>query len=213
MEEKNEFISRQITKYQTDKKLIAFNDKLVAAKVSDYATMHSAGGHKTIPSRIGIKMLDYSTGTGDKTVTVEANLSPEDIAYIFDLIKAHYENVSWVQNKIIAVNADENGLAPVNKFEIVRASMDKNGEVRRYPWFLRITNGVGVPAKTQTGGVMCKKGSFVKKDEVYLNLGDEDIFKLFYSVSRYIELWEYMNVIPVMKKAREKMAPQTKKDN
>ena len=67
MEDNNGFVNKQITKYQTDKKLIAFTDKLVVAKVNDYATMHSTGGHKTVPSRIGVKMLDYSNGTGDKT--------------------------------------------------------------------------------------------------------------------------------------------------
>ena len=35
----NNYISNQITKYQTNKKLIAFTDKLVLATVEQYATI------------------------------------------------------------------------------------------------------------------------------------------------------------------------------
>ena len=70
MSEQN-YISRQITVYKTDKKLIEFIDKLKPAPTDFYAHIHSFGdkdeeGVKQT-SCIGIVLQDYSKGTGKQT--------------------------------------------------------------------------------------------------------------------------------------------------
>ena len=70
------YISRQITVYQTDKKLIEFLDKLKSASVEHYAHLH-ADSERTEDGRrriscIGVTMLDYSGGTGDSKITARA---------------------------------------------------------------------------------------------------------------------------------------------
>ena len=87
------YISRQITVYQTDKKLIEFLDKLKSASVEHYAHLH-ADSERTEDGRrriscIGITMLDYSGGTGDSKITARANLSPDTVLYLFEHIRTN----------------------------------------------------------------------------------------------------------------------------
>ena len=78
-------IQKQIAIYMTDKKLCEFNDKLKLAPVDYYAHVHAQGEKQEEGSRqrscIGMVLQDYSNGTGDKTVRVMANLSPEFFAF------------------------------------------------------------------------------------------------------------------------------------
>ena len=67
------FISKQISKYATSGKLIEFIDKLNVPPITNYAHVQASGDKdsdgNTIYSNIGIKMLDYSNGTGEKTIS------------------------------------------------------------------------------------------------------------------------------------------------
>lgn len=70
-------ISDQICKVQTDKKLIAFYDRLRYASITNYAQLHAKGeykesDHKT-HSLIGVTIQDYSNGTGADTVHFNTN--------------------------------------------------------------------------------------------------------------------------------------------
>ena len=81
------YISRQISVYMTDKKLVEFLDKLKPAPTEYYAHIHSFGdkdedGVKQI-SCVGILLQDYSNGTGKNTVRVAANICPDEAEYIF----------------------------------------------------------------------------------------------------------------------------------
>ncbi|MBR2383553.1 MAG: hypothetical protein IKA89_07390, partial [Anaerotignum sp.] len=106
------YISRQISVYMTDKKLVEFLDKLKPAPTEYYAHIHSFGdkdedGVKQI-SCVGIILQDYSNGTGKKTVRVSANISPDEAEYIFLQVKNGVDEFRFEQDKIFGEN-DENG--------------------------------------------------------------------------------------------------------
>ena len=90
---KNEdYISNQIAVYKNSKTLVEFQDKLKSAGIHRYAHIHANGeidadGRKRY-SLIGILMKDYSKGTGDKAVTVSANISPEQVKFFLSRIEA-----------------------------------------------------------------------------------------------------------------------------
>lgn len=155
-------IQKQIAIYMTDKKLCEFNDKLKLAPVDYYAHVHAQGEKQEDGSRqrscIGMVLQDYSNGTGDKTVRVMANLSPEFFAYALSRVSIGVENFDFNEEKIFG-EPDSNGLSVVTKTTIKRASYGKNGEPRNYPWFIMVENGRAVKEKTQKGGVHMKKGS------------------------------------------------------
>lgn len=198
--------SQQIHLYQTNKKLLEFTNKMVAADVDNYGNVHSHGGGGSIPSRIGLQLQDYSAGKGEANVKLFANISPSEIAYLLMQIQRGDSDVNFVQQKIIAAKKGNDGRAPVTKLEIIRTEKDKSGNERKLKWFVRITNGSGVPEESTTGGVQCKPGSFTKEKEAYINLSDEDMFKALYEVNNFISLWQMVNVVPVIKAAQQKLA-------
>lgn len=197
--------SPQIHKYQTSKKLLEFTNKMVVADVDNYGNVHSQGGGGNIPSRIGLQLQDYSAGKGDSNVKLFANISPSEVAYLLMLIKRGDSDINFVQQKIIAAKKGNDGRAPVTKLEIIRTDKDKSGNERRLKWFIRMTNGSGVPGESATGGVQCVAGSFQKEKDAYINLGDEDMFKALHKVQTFIELWQMANSIPVIKAAQQKI--------
>lgn len=69
-------------------KVVDFRDGLIAANVEDYAMLHGAGGSHHAPcSVIKLYVCDYTAGTGDKSKTVTANLSPEVCEQLFEVCK------------------------------------------------------------------------------------------------------------------------------
>lgn len=129
MSEQN-YISRQITVYKTDKKLIEFIDKLKPAPTDFYAHIHSFGdkdeeGVKQT-SCIGIVLQDYSKGTGKQTVRVMANISPDEAEYILTQLQNKVSNFELKQEKIFGT-PDKDGRARVTKLRVIARKQGKMG--------------------------------------------------------------------------------------
>ena len=89
----NGYISRQISVYKTDKKLVELIDKLNPAPLELYAHIHArgddTGDNRRVYSNIGIILQDYSAGTGQNTRRATANLLPSEVAYIFNQVSCY----------------------------------------------------------------------------------------------------------------------------
>lgn len=81
-------ISTIIAKANARSKVVDFRDSLVPALVEDYAMMHGAGGKDHAPaSVIKVTVCDYTAGTGDKSTTVTANISPDLCEQLFEVCR------------------------------------------------------------------------------------------------------------------------------
>ena len=183
------YISRQITVYQTDKKLIEFLDKLKSASVEHYAHLH-ADSERTEDGRrriscIGVTMLDYSGGTGDSKITARANLSPDTVLYLFEHIRTNEMWFNYTEDKIFG-EPDADGRMQVTKFRVAHGDPSK----RKLPWYIEIANGTGIGQKNKVGGTYMQADSFAELSKVFINLSDKDIFLLFSRTARYIAAWE-----------------------
>lgn len=186
-------ISQQISVYKTHKKLIEFVDKLNPAMPTEYAHIHGSGDNgngSRVYSLIGLVLLDYSSGTGDKMVRVTANLAPEDIAFLFDQIRRGKEQVEFSQDKIFGTVDGINDGGIVTKLMVKRSSVGSDGKPRNYPWYVEVQNGTGIKAKATTGGTYIQANSYTLNNRVYINLSDQDMYKLFYKVMSYVKIWE-----------------------
>jgi len=187
------FISRQIAVYKTDKKLIEFIDKLNPAPITTYAHLHAqaddAGEGRKVYSNIGIVLQDYSAGTGDKTIRLTVNISPDEAEYIYSKVKIGIKEFEFSLSKIFG-KPDENGYATATKLTITRGILDEEKKPLRYPWCVDAMIGRGIPEKNQTGGTYCQKNSFKCDKQVKVYLVDIDFFKLMNRVSSYIRVWE-----------------------
>lgn len=166
------FISRQISKYATTKKLIEFNDKMRLPPVEYYAHVQATGDKnhegKNVTSLIGITMLDYSNGTGDKTVSVEANITPDELMYIFSKLNQGVEKFEMSQDKIFG-EPDASGKCSVTKLKIIRATVDAAGKPRNYPWFIQIENGKGIKAVNSTSGGATFSQNLMLRNQKFLS--------------------------------------------
>lgn len=209
-ENTQEFDSNQIAKVQSAKKLVEFNDQLAIVKPNKYARIHAGTneGYTSYPSRIGVKLLDYSNGTGTNTITLTANLKPTSISFLFEIVKRFMlkaADYKWVQQRIHANKTDaKTGFAPVQTLTIERRYKAQDGSVLRNPWKIQIENGQGIPQTTQNGGTQIKPGSYKRDTFAYMMISDEDMFGLFYDTQRYINLWEMAYGIPTIKEMKGK---------
>lgn len=210
------FISRQISKYATTKKLIEFNDKMRLSPIEYYAHVQATGDKnhegKNVTSLIGITMLDYSNGTGDKTISVEANITPDELMYVFSKLNQGVDKFEMSQDKIFG-EPDKNGKCNVTKLKIIRASVDTSGKPRNYPWFIQIENGKGIKAVNSISkGSYIQPKSYVEESKVFININDLDFFKLLSRVQSFINAWEATYAPQRIRKAKEIVFNNTKEE-
>ena len=207
----NNRIQPQIAIYMTNKKLCEFNDKLKAAPIEYYGHLHAQGekveGERSQRSCIGIVLQDYSNGTGNKTVRVSANLSPEFFAYALSRVSLGVELFEFYEEKIFG-DPDKEGKSMVTKVSVKRASVGQDGKPRNYPWCVIVENGRAIKEGTQTGGVHMKKGSYQKERAVFVNINDYDFFRLMQQTTRYINVWELTNGPKKIREAMQIMEQQ-----
>lgn len=204
-----EYISNQIAVYKNSKTLVELQDKLKVASMYSYAHIHADGeldkdGRKT-HSLIGILMKDYSNGTGNKAVTVTANISPEEAKFILSRLTAGFQEYTFQQDKIFG-EKDSKGYAKVSRIRILRAVKDNKGAIRKLPWYIEVENGKGIPQKNTNGGTYMKANSFVSEGKVGANLSDLDLFKLLSRTASYIDSWEKAIAPPLIKLAKNTLA-------
>ena len=207
----NNRIQPQIAIYMTNKKLCEFNDKLKAAPIEYYGHLHAQGekveGERSQRSCIGIVLQDYSNGTGNNTVRVSANLSPEFFAYALSRVSLGVELFEFYEEKIFG-DPDKEGKSMVTKVSVKRASVGQDGKPRNYPWCVIVENGRAIKEGTQTGGVHMKKGSYQKERAVFVNINDYDFFRLMQQTTRYINAWELTNGPKKIREAMQVMEQQ-----
>ena len=209
------YISRQIAKYATNKKLIEFTDKLSLPPTESYAHIQANGDKdtkgNTIYSNIGITMLDYTNGTGDNTVSVEANIFSDELMFVLSKLNQGVENFRMSQDKIFG-EPDQDGRCKVTKLMVTRAVKDNKGQLRNFPWFIQIENGTGIKEKNpSTGGFFIKANSYKVNTKVYINLNDIDMYKLLSRVASYVSVWE-LTYAPRQVRAAKEILLQTAKE-
>ena len=188
-----EIISNKIAVIKTDKRLLEFEDKLHTAPSWLYAHLHANGeegedGEKKY-SNIGVLIQDYSLGTGENIKKATANLKPWECFYIFNKINSGTTEFLYTTDKIFGV-PDKEGYSKVVKIKIERREKMPNGVPARIPWQVQINNGKGIADKVKTGGTMCRSGSFISEQLLFMSVSDEEMYRLFYSVTSFITQWE-----------------------
>nr|WP_302690723.1 hypothetical protein [uncultured Blautia sp.] len=193
--------TNQIAKIQTNKKLIAFYDKLHIAPIEHYAQIHAKGEtdqtNGKVSSLIGISIQDYSNGTGQNNIITQFNLAPEQVQFLLTRIEVGFQDFEWSSDKIFGT-PDANGYSIAQKFVITRHSFKQDGTVLNNPWYISISNGHGIRVQNHTGGYYMKGyymkgGSYQQEKSAFINLNDMDLYGLLKRTDAYIRNWEMFN--------------------
>lgn len=81
------------------------------------------------------------------------------------------------------------GFVPVSLLTITRQGYVK-GEKRRLPWTLKITNFEARPSGQGNGTTAYDAGSMRNKQECFIQISDDDMFRCCRRVTRFVEVWE-----------------------
>lgn len=83
----SEYQNSVIAKINGRNKVIDFRHNLSLASPDDYAAMHGQGGKHGRRSVISVYLCDYRNKNRDGSVTVKANLTPTEVAVLYEVAK------------------------------------------------------------------------------------------------------------------------------
>jgi len=169
---------RQITKYQTDKKLIEFNDKLSPAAVENASRIHAGW------SKINVVGIDYTEGKKEKAVVADINIDPITVKYLYSEVSRNEKNLDFTEQKVLANKLNAAGEARVTVFSV------KYNDKMRYPWNITIENGVGKAETQTTGGTALQKGTYRKEKRIQIVVSDVEFKKILQAINDYVYCFE-----------------------
>ena len=183
-------IYRGIASAKTQKGLVEFSNKLQMAGVEEFSNvLHEK-------SKIGIQVQDYSKGTGEKNVIVEANISPEEAQGLLDKAKAIFYfgckgefSKSWTEifGEYVDEDGKKDGSSIVHKLWITRTPVDSKGQKMNYPWCISIENGKGKKAESSNSIV---PNTYVCVKKAKKQVSDEDFIRMLRRVDTCIREFE-----------------------
>lgn len=146
--------SRQIAVYKTDKALLELVDSLKPAGASYPAHIHASGEEDEEGySLIRLQMVDYSAGTGQKSVSVYANISPDEALYLYSRIFSGVQTFFMSRQKIFG-EAKKEGYANVTKLMVSRYETDSAGKSGHIRGQSRSRTGLESKGKQQRGDIL-----------------------------------------------------------
>lgn len=210
------YVTEQICKVQTDRKLIAFYDRLRYAQLTTYAQMHAKGEYvengRKVHSLILITIQDYSNGTGENNIITRFNLAPEQIQFLLSRITSGFQEFEWSQSKIFG-EPDAAGYSTAQQFFVSRHNLDPKGQVMKSPWKVQIINGKGIKVKNKNGGSYMKSGSFQSEKTTFIQLTDMDFYTLLKRTDSYITHWETFYASWLISNGKQLMTNQQAQNN
>lgn len=299
-------VSDIIARIDGNHKIVDFRDGLTLADEQNYARMQGTGGRDAIPnSVVKIYLCDYTSGTGDQSRTLRANISPDVASEFFDVCRqnlgmysipntigegkkirafssritrlmsaleylmsgtlvllanlvrgkissdskdlaaqfgsvfkgARFQLVNnsgngytalpeqsaptdalanectWViprmvdysysQDKVDVYHQEPDGFAPVSRLQVFHIGMRKDGTMSNYPWTIKITNGSAHVTVKPNGATAFDGKSMRNVEEAFIQISNRDFYKAMYRVNRFIDKWDCLYGLPLIKKGEE----------
>lgn len=97
---------------------------------------------------------------------------------------------TYSSDKVIPYTEDKNGMAVFRRISISRNGVRSDGTIARYPWTVKISSGRARLIKGANGSCSFDSKSCEGVKEAFINIKDEDMFKLLSKSVHYISVWE-----------------------
>lgn len=181
-------VTSQIAAYQTKDHTLSFYAELEPASAAKFAEL--------IGGKIKMYIYDFSKGKGDNAVSGYYNLELKDIYYLYQCAKFFNMppyRLSKIHGAYPIQEGQDKGLAKAFHLTIQRNSVDNNGQPKRSPWNITISNGVAVPKKGRTEGTYYEQsGTFQERSCVYFNMSDVDFLECMTNIYNYINNYRFI---------------------
>lgn len=119
-----------------------------------------------------------------------------------------FVNFSYHQDRVNVYKINDHGKAFVSVVDIKRNEFGTNGAKMRSPWMIKIANFYA-PYQTHENGTMSfvnKESEFEDKQEAYILISDDDMYRMCYTTEHFISVWENAFCLPNIIAAKEKKA-------
>lgn len=191
--ENKEYYRGKIVKVNGPNKVLEMFNKLHPASIANFAHIHADGEEKNqfgskIRSKIGLQIQE---GSGNSLKVVQANITPEEVEYIYQGVCLR-DRTRILDNLKIFGEPDKDGRCQANSLKVgFDSRLDKDGNARRSPWCIKISVGTGIKKMNQNGGSYCANGTFQVIEESYIYLSEYEMFRIFLRAKKFVDTWEF----------------------
>lgn len=149
----------------------------------------------------GLKNVYTSVNQG-KTIDVKiiSQLGNLTATGLKSIEKTDCGNFAHQQEKVDIYRKKTDGSAPVSKLVITRQGIRSDGQVSRYPWYIKITNGTAPVIFQESGATTYDAKKLSIKGEAFINVSDADMFRMMQRIVSYIRVWENTVCIPLVQR-------------
>ena len=114
-------------------------------------------------------------------------------------VRDGYTEFTYHQERVNTYRKDPNdGFVFVSVVDIARKQYNDKGDVRKYPWQIKIRNFYA-PPKEQANGTTAYSASNARDSvECYIQISDDDMHRVCYAADHFIRVWENANAIPLV---------------
>ena len=116
----------------------------------------------------------------------------------FFTVPSHCD-ITHEQDRVHASKQDADGYAPVQRLTISHQTYRQDGSLSRYPWYIKITKGIAKVRVSDIGATSFDPSTLKDTEEAFINVSEEDMYRCMVRVERYIDAWEKLNCLPLIK--------------
>lgn len=112
-------------------------------------------------------------------------------------------DINYSQDRVHSSKTGTDGYAPVQRLTIAHHTYRQDGKLSMYPWMVKVVNGQAFVKVSDIGATTFDPKTLRDTTEAFIMLSDDDMFRCMNSVLHYIDVWEKMACIPLVKKGLE----------
>ena len=113
-------------------------------------------------------------------------------------------DINYVQDRVHASKAGADGYAPVQRLTIAHHTYRQDGKQSMYPWMVKVVNGNAFVKVSDIGATTFDPKTLRDTTEAFIMISDDDMFRCMNSVLHYIDAWEKLACIPLIKEGLKK---------
>ncbi len=161
-------------------------------------------GHEKGPfADFGQVLLEARNGLSDKEAQIQQ----------FGLRDA-YTDYTFHQDKVNVYRKDpKDGFVFVSTVDIARRQYNEKGDIRKYPWVVKIQNLWAPPIEQPNGTTAYAAAKARDLTEAFIQISDDDMYRCCWTADHFIRVWENAAGIPLVIKGLELREQSRKQKN
>lgn len=129
-------------------------------------------------------------------------------------IREGHVEFNYHQERVNMYRKDANdGFVFVSVLDIARKQYNEKGELRKYPWIIKIKNFYAPPKEQANGTTAYSAAQARDTVECFIQITDDDMHRCCYAADHFVRVWENAMAIPQVLEAMETKQRARQKNN